>query len=95
MDLDYFEEAVDYLLSRDDVDSSKGVGVCGISKGGEIAYLMSAFMGKKISAIAVMNSIINCGLVSAVHKGKTVVPGKMFRKCILDQPNDSAQAKLK
>ncbi len=73
--MDYFEEAVDYLLSRDDVDSSKGVGVCGISKGGEIAYLMSAFMDKKVSAIAVMNSIINCGLVPAVYKGKTVVPG--------------------
>jgi len=36
---------------------------------------MSAFMGKKVSAIAVMNSIINCGLVPAVYKGKTVVPG--------------------
>ena len=33
VDLDYFEEAVDFILSLKEVDSSKGVGVCGISKG--------------------------------------------------------------
>ena len=33
IDLDYFEEAVDFILSLKEVDSSKGVGVCGISKG--------------------------------------------------------------
>jgi cephalosporin-C deacetylase-like acetyl esterase len=44
MEVDYFEEAVDFLSSLPEVDASDGVGVCGISKGGEIAFLMSAFL---------------------------------------------------
>jgi hypothetical protein len=76
IELDYFEEAVDYLLSLPEVDSSKGVNVCGISKGGELAYMMAAFFGDKIGSIAVLNSIVNCGFVPAVYKGKIMVPGK-------------------
>ena len=33
LELDYFEEAVDYLSALDVVNASNGIGLCGISKG--------------------------------------------------------------
>ena len=35
-DLDYFEEAVDFLYSHESICSEKGIGVVGISKSAEI-----------------------------------------------------------
>ena len=74
-DLGYFEEATDFLASRDEVDATNGLHVCGISKGGELGLLMAAFFGHKINSVAAMNCPVNLGLVPAVYRGKPVVPG--------------------
>ena len=39
---------------------------------------MASFFGGKIARVAVMNTAFNLGLVPAVYKGKTVVPGNFF-----------------
>ena len=76
MSIDYCEEAVDYLISNPKIIGHKGVGVAGISKGGELALCMAAFLEQKVGAAAIMNSVYNCGLTPATYKGKTVVDGK-------------------
>ena len=77
MDMDYFEEATDTLLNKQSVMSDKGVGVAGISKGGEIALAMASCLPKnKIGSVAVMNTVMNFGLVPVTHKGQTVCKGR-------------------
>ena len=49
-----------------------------LTKGGEIALLMASFFEGKIARVAVMNTAFNLGLVPAVYKGQTVVPGNLF-----------------
>ncbi|XP_019647404.1 PREDICTED: acyl-coenzyme A thioesterase 1-like isoform X1 [Branchiostoma belcheri] len=55
IDLDYFEEAVDWLLSLPDVQSH-GVGILSTSKGGEIALSMASHMGSKVAAAVAIGS---------------------------------------
>ena len=47
-ELDYFEEAVDFLYQQDYVKTSKGIGVVGISKAAEIALLMGTYFEDKV-----------------------------------------------
>ncbi|XP_066271828.1 acyl-coenzyme A thioesterase 2, mitochondrial-like [Branchiostoma lanceolatum] len=54
VDLDYFEEAADWLLSLPYV-RSRGVGVLGTSQGGYLALCMAAYMDK-IGAVAAIGS---------------------------------------
>ena len=39
---------------------------------------MASFFEGKIARVAVMNTAFNIGLVPAVYKGQTVVPGNLF-----------------
>uniref|UniRef100_A0A8D0TY92 Acyl-coenzyme A thioesterase 2, mitochondrial n=1 Tax=Sus scrofa TaxID=9823 RepID=A0A8D0TY92_PIG len=58
--LEYFEEAVNYLLSHPQV-KGPGVGLLGISKGGELCLSMASFL-KSITATVVINaSVANIG----------------------------------
>ncbi|XP_078603919.1 acyl-coenzyme A amino acid N-acyltransferase 1-like [Branchiostoma floridae x Branchiostoma japonicum] len=52
VDLDYFEEAADWLLSHSKVQDH-GVGVVGTSKGGEIALAMATYMKQVSAAVAI------------------------------------------
>ncbi|CAH1255279.1 ACOT2 [Branchiostoma lanceolatum] len=52
IDLDYFEEAADWLVSLPYVHS-RGVGVLGTSQGGQLALCMAAYMDKVGAAAAV------------------------------------------
>ena len=40
MDMVYFEEALDFLIDHPQIESEKGIGVCGISKGAEFGLCM-------------------------------------------------------
>ncbi len=75
--MDYLEEALDVLIKRKAIKSDKGLGLSGISKGGEISLAMMAYLPEdKIGAVAIMNSVMNLGVIPAVYKGKTVCEGR-------------------
>ncbi|XP_045143729.1 acyl-coenzyme A thioesterase 1 isoform X2 [Echinops telfairi] len=58
--LEYFEEAVNYLLSRPEV-KGPGIGLLGHSKGGELCISMASFL-KGITAATIINgSVVNVG----------------------------------
>ena len=50
-ELDYFDEAVNYLYKQDYVKTSAGIGVIGISKAAEIALLMGTYFEDTVCAI--------------------------------------------
>ena len=80
MEMTYFEEAVDFLISHPQIDAEKGVGVCGISKGAEVGLAMAATISSsKLGAIAVMNGTVYSCMVDLYYKGKLVCEGKSYR----------------
>ncbi|XP_049626384.1 acyl-coenzyme A thioesterase 1-like isoform X17 [Suncus etruscus] len=70
--LEYFEEAVDYLLKHPQV-KGPGVGLLGISKGGDLCLSMASFL-KNITATVIINGpLVNVG--GTLHyKGMTLPP---------------------
>ena len=70
----YFEEALDYLICMDAIQSDKGIGVCGLSKGGEVALAMGATISPdKLGAIATMNTPLGFfGVEKVTYKGLKV-----------------------
>ena len=77
LDLEYFEEAVDYMLSLEQVDKKHGVALMGLSKGGEIVLSMAAFLpSEKLSGVIAMNSAMNYWMQDVVYKGNKVLTGK-------------------
>ena len=70
LEIVYFEEAVDFLLAHPQIETEKGVGVCGISKGASIALAMAATISRsKLGAIAAINGPIYSTMVSMNYKG--------------------------
>ena len=78
MDIAYFEEAVDYLRSRDEVQSDKGIGLWSISQGGTIALAMAALLGDKIKAVVVINAMFKSVIHPVLYKEKVMVPAYNF-----------------
>ncbi|XP_008847996.1 acyl-coenzyme A thioesterase 3 [Nannospalax galili] len=58
--LEYFEEAVNYLLSHPQV-KGPGVGLLGISKGGELCLSMASFLKNITAAVIINGSMVNVG----------------------------------
>ncbi len=56
MDMRYFESALDFVASEVE-GGEKGVGLYGISKGGEVALSMCAFFPQRIRAAVVVNTM--------------------------------------
>ena len=83
--MSYFEEAIDILMQHPQIESKRGVGVCGISKGGEACLAMAATMDRsKLGAIAVMNTIIFHGIMPVEYKGQPVCDGiNSYSKCFI------------
>ena len=77
LDLEYFEEAVDYVLALPEVQP-KRLGLFGLSMGGNISLLMSSNFGDKIQACAVAS----CPGLSAPgptrYRGQVVTEGTNF-----------------
>ena len=46
--MEYFEEALDILLSHESIKSDNGIGVIGISRSAEIALLMGTYLSHKV-----------------------------------------------
>ncbi|NWI60954.1 ACOT1 thioesterase, partial [Calyptomena viridis] len=68
--LEYFEEAVNYMLQHPQV-KGPGVGLLGFSKGGELSLAMAAFL-KNITAVASLNSPVAVMVFPLCYKGKTI-----------------------
>ena len=78
MEMAYFEEAIDLLQKKTEIKSDKGLGICGISKGGDIALTLASILPpEKLGAIAVMNTLISSAVVGTKYKGKTVSKGRI------------------
>ena len=76
MELSYFEEAIDFLMKQQMIKTDKGIGICGISKGADIALTLSAILSpSKLGAIAVLNTLISSAVVGATYQGRTVTKG--------------------
>uniref|UniRef100_A0A9L0K3K2 ACOT2 thioesterase n=1 Tax=Equus asinus TaxID=9793 RepID=A0A9L0K3K2_EQUAS len=70
--LEYFEEAVNCLLSHPQV-KGPGVGLLGISKGGDLCLSMASFLKGITAAVIINGSVANVG--GALHyKGETLPP---------------------
>ncbi len=74
IDVSYFEEAVDLFLSMEEVRADVGVGLWGISKGAEVCLSMSSFLGDKIRAAVIVNSVLKPGVVAFAYKGQRHEP---------------------
>ena len=76
LNLDYFEEAIDILLSMEEIQKEMGVGLMGISKAGDIALSLTAFLPHgKIAATVAINCMANSLVTDVVYKQKPVLKG--------------------
>ncbi|XP_004318336.3 acyl-coenzyme A thioesterase 1 [Tursiops truncatus] len=70
--LEYFEEAMNYLLNHPQV-KGPGVGLLGISKGGELCLSMASFLKGITAAVIINGSVASVG--GTLHyKGETLPP---------------------
>ncbi|XP_075008545.1 acyl-coenzyme A thioesterase 6-like [Calonectris borealis] len=70
--LEYFEEAVDYMLQHPQV-KGPGVGLLGYSKGADLCLAMATFL-KNITAIASLNGPVANIVLPLSYKDKTIPP---------------------
>merc|ERR1712018_917270 len=76
LNLDYFEEAVDYMLNLPQVDKNHGDALSGLSKAGEIVLTMAPFIpNEKLSGVIIMNSVMNYFIQDVNYKGEKVLSG--------------------
>ena len=78
IDMTYFEEAIDFLIDHPQIESKKGIGVYGISKGAEIALGMASTISpSKLGAIAPINGTIYSCMMPIKYKGKIITEGEV------------------
>ena len=77
IDIGYFEEAVDFLLTLPDV-STRQVGVLGLSKGADISLAMLMFLGEKIGACAAMGGSYASIPDTFMYKNSTMDSSKFY-----------------
>ena len=65
LEMEYFENAVDFMKSHANVNSDRGIGVVGVCKGGQIALAMADCLSDINCVVA-----INCG-IAAIHNDHT------------------------
>ncbi|XP_055448891.1 acyl-coenzyme A thioesterase 5-like [Psammomys obesus] len=70
--LEYFEEAVNYLLSHPQV-KGPGIGLLGISKGADFCLCMASFLKGITAAIIINGSVANTGKILQ-YKDQTLLP---------------------
>ncbi|XP_057586399.1 acyl-coenzyme A thioesterase 1-like isoform X2 [Hippopotamus amphibius kiboko] len=70
--LEYFEEAVNYLLHHPQV-KGPGVGLLGFSKGGDLCLSMASFLKGITAAVIINGSVANSG-GNLHYKGETLPP---------------------
>jgi cephalosporin-C deacetylase-like acetyl esterase len=63
-------------MSVEEVQKGRGIGLMGISKGGDIALTMAAFLPRnKIAATVAINCMANSLVSDVVYKGKKILSG--------------------
>nr|XP_048305088.1 acyl-coenzyme A thioesterase 1 [Myodes glareolus] len=77
MRMEYFEEAVDYLLSHPEV-KGPGIGILGISKGGELGLAMASFLKGIKAAVFINGSMVAVGNTIS-YKDETIPPVSHLR----------------
>ncbi|XP_057638176.1 acyl-coenzyme A thioesterase 1-like [Chionomys nivalis] len=77
MRIEYFEEAVNYLLSHPEV-KGPGIGILGISKGGELGLAMASFL-KGIKAAVFINGSVAAVGNTINYKDETIPPLSLLR----------------
>ncbi|XP_056402457.1 acyl-coenzyme A thioesterase 1-like isoform X2 [Hyla sarda] len=70
--LEYFEEAVNYMLQHPQV-KGPGIGLFGHSKGGDLVLSMASFL-KGITATAVVNGSVANSVADLHYKDNTLLP---------------------
>ncbi|NXM26647.1 ACOT5 thioesterase, partial [Oxyruncus cristatus] len=68
--LEYFEEAVNYMLQHPQV-KGPGIGLLGFSKGGELCLAMAAFL-KNITAVASLNGPVTTTVIPLRYKDRII-----------------------
>ncbi len=76
IDVTYFEEAIDLVRSMDEVREDMGVGMWGISKGGEVTLASCALLGDKIRSAVAVNSIMKPFMVDFTYGDKETIKAK-------------------
>ncbi len=71
LDMSYFEEAINYVTGLPETDSS-GVGLWGISKGGEVCLSMCAFFPDQIKAVTLTNCMLRALGIPVIYKDQTI-----------------------
>ena len=85
LDIAYFEEAVDFLRSRNEVIQNQGVSLWSISQGGTIALAMAALLGDKIHSVVLINSIFKSMMQPILYKGNLFVPAYTFDPVVINK----------
>ncbi|XP_032764672.1 acyl-coenzyme A thioesterase 1 isoform X3 [Rattus rattus] len=75
--IEYFEEAVNYLRGHPEV-KGPGIGLLGISKGGELGLAMASFL-KGITAAVVINGSVAAVGNTICYKDETIPPVTILR----------------
>ncbi|XP_049626385.1 acyl-coenzyme A thioesterase 6-like isoform X18 [Suncus etruscus] len=71
LNLDYFEEAVDFMLQHPEV-KGPSVGLVGFSKGGDLCLSMASFL-KGITAIVLINACV-ANTLASLHYKDMIIP---------------------
>ena len=65
------------MCNHPKINASKGIGISGVSKGGELALAMAEFLPQnKIGPVAVFNTITNNSVVPVTYKEQEILKGK-------------------
>ncbi len=76
MDMAYFEEALKFVTGLPETDSS-GVGLWGISKGGELCLSICAFFPEQVKGLVIANSMIKVFGHEVIYKDYKIEPYEM------------------
>ena len=64
-------------MEIEEIQKGRGVGVIGISKSGDVALTMAAFLpGSKVVAVVAMNCMPNSLVADVAYKGEKVLSGE-------------------
>ena len=64
-------------MNHPKIDASKGIGLSGVSKGGDLALSMASFLPQqKIGPVILLNSVINNIAVPLTYKDQEILNGK-------------------
>jgi len=72
-DIEYFEEAAEYLASRPEV-AGDGVGAVGVSKGGDLVLSMAAYVEKVKASVVINGCVSNLEAKFRLHNGESIPP---------------------